>query len=100
MPSKSRGAAVDLADPASAALMVQAMHARRASHFARVWELSTEYRLKYPDGALHEEALALSIEAASALGEEEASRLAAIYLQRYPRGRFRGQAQRALGSAR
>jgi hypothetical protein len=100
VPSNSRVAVAEPADPASAALMVEAMHARRAGTLARVRELSAEYRLKYPDGALHEEALALSIEAAAALGEEEASRLSAMYLQRYPRGRFRGQAQRALGSTR
>ena len=84
----------------SAALMVEAMRARRAGHFARVRELSSEYRLKYPNGGLNEEALALSIEAAAALGDAEASRLAALYLQRYPSGRFRAQAQRALGSSR
>ena len=84
----------------SAALMVEAMRARRAGHFARVRELSSEYRLKYPSGGLNEEALALSIEAAAALGDAEASRLAALYLQRYPSGRFRAQAQRALGSSR
>jgi hypothetical protein len=84
----------------SAALMVEAMRARRAGNFARVRELSSEYRLKYPSGGLHEEALALSIEAAAALGEAEGPRLAALYLQRYPNGRFRSQAQRALGSSR
>jgi hypothetical protein len=85
---------------ASAALMVEAMRARRAGNLARVRELSSEYRVKYPNGGLHEEALALSIEAAAALGDADATRLAALYLQRYPQGRFRGQAQRALGSSR
>ncbi len=96
-PSKPRAA-----DPveASDALMVEAMRERRAGNFARARDLSSEYRLKYPSGALQEEALALSIEAAVALGDVEASRLAALYLQRYPQGRFRGQAQRASGSAR
>jgi hypothetical protein len=84
----------------SAALMVEAMRARRSGNFARVRELSAEYRLKYPSGGLSEEALALSIEAAAALGEADAPRLAALYLQRYPSGRFRVQAQRALGSTR
>jgi hypothetical protein len=96
-PSKPRAA--DQVEP-SAAVMVEAMRARRAGNFARARDLSSEYRVKYPTGALHEEALALSIEAAAALGEPDASRLAAAYLQRYPQGRFRGQAQRALGSAR
>jgi hypothetical protein len=85
---------------ASAALMVEAMRARRAGNFARARELASEYRLKYPNSALNEEALALSIEAAVALGEGDAYRLAALYLQRYPHGRFRGQAQRALATSR
>src|SRR5687768_4772706 len=67
----------------SAALLVEAMRARRAGSLARVRELSAEYRFKYPGGALHEEAHALSIEAAAALGESDASRLAALYLERY-----------------
>lgn len=85
---------------ASAALMVEAMRARRAGNFARARELASEYRLKYPNSALNEEALALSIEAAVALGEGDVYRLAALYLQRYPQGRFRGQAQRALATSR
>lgn len=93
--------AVETSDPpASAALMVEAMRERRAGNLHRARELSAEYRLKYPGGALQEEAFALSIEAAAALGDDEARRLAATYLQRYPRGRFRAQAERALGASR
>jgi len=98
-PAAPRARATDPVE-LSAALMVDAMRARRAGNFARVRELSSEYRLKFPSGGLHEEALALSIEAAAALGDSEAPRLAALYLQRYPSGRFRSQAQRALGSSR
>jgi len=98
-PAPSKPRAMDPAEP-SAALMVEAMRARRAGNFTRARDLSSDYRLKYPSGALHEEALALSIEAAVALGEADASRLATLYLQRYPQGRFRGQAQRALASSR
>jgi hypothetical protein len=98
-PAKARPAEpVD--PPASAALIVEAMRERRAGNLARARELSAEYRLKYPGGALQEEALALSIEAAAALGDDEAHRLAATYLQRYPRGRFRAQAERVIGAAR
>ncbi|HMI87239.1 MAG TPA: hypothetical protein VK550_24275 [Polyangiaceae bacterium] len=97
VPSKPR--TVDAVEP-SAALMVEAMRARKTGNFARVRELSSEYRGKYPGGALNEEALALSIEAAAALGDADAPRLAAQYLQNYPQGRFRGQAQRALGASR
>ena len=98
-PTPAKPRPVDQAEP-SARLMVEAMRARRAGNFARVRELAAEYRLKYPTAALNEEALALAIEAAAALGEGDAPRLAALYLQRYPLGRFRGQAMRALGSAR
>jgi hypothetical protein len=100
-PAKSRAVATEPVDPpASAALMVEAMRERRAGNLARARELSSEYRLKYPAGALQEEALALSIEAAAALGDDEARRLSASYLQRYPQGRFRAQAQRVLGTSR
>ena len=100
-PSKSHAPAAESADPpASAALMVEAMRERRAGNLARARDLSSEYRLKYPGGALQEEALALSIEAAAALGDDEARRLSALYLQRYPHGRFRAQAQRVMGPSR
>jgi hypothetical protein len=100
-PAKSRAVAAEPVDPpASAALMVEALRERRAGNLARARELSSEYRLKYPAGALQEEALALSIEAAAALGDDEARRLSASYLQRYPQGRFRAQAQRVLGTPR
>ena len=99
--AKPRAAATPPADPpASAALMVQAMRERRAGNLARARELATEYRTRYPRGELQEEALALSIEASAALGDDEAKRLSAMYLQHYPRGRFRAQAQRVIDASR
>ena len=80
--------------------MVEALRERRAGNLARARELSTEYRARYPRGALQEEALALSIEGAAASGDEEAKRLSATYLQLYPRGRFRAQAQRVIDASR
>jgi len=94
----STAPSADLVRSPGAALMVQAMQARRAADYGRVRELAAEYRSKYPDGALQEEALALSIEAAAARGDADASRLASLYLQAYPTGRFREQALRALRS--
>jgi hypothetical protein len=76
--------------------MLEAMQARRAGDMARVARLLDDYRSKYPDGDLQEEALALSIEAAIARGDDNARRFAAQYLKRYPNGRFREQAERAL----
>jgi hypothetical protein len=90
-------------DPASgpgAALMVEAMQARKAGDAIRASALLTEYRQKYPEGAFHEEALALSIESAAARQHESARELAIEYLRRYPNGRFRDLAQRVLRGAR
>jgi TolA-binding protein len=83
----------------SAKLMVEAMKARRSGDTARASQLLKEYQRKYPEGALQEEALALSMEAAAARGDASATKLARQYLERYPNGRFRDQAQRVLRPA-
>jgi hypothetical protein len=88
-----------LASP-QAALMVEAMQARRAGDMVRAGELAAEYERKYPDGVLREEAQVLGIEAAASRGDGEAQRLAEQYLSRFPHGRFRAQAERALKAAR
>jgi TolA-binding protein len=82
-----------------AKLMVEAMKARRSGDTARASRLLKEYQRKYPEGALQEEALALSMEAAAARGDASATKLARQYLERYPNGRFRDQAQRVLRPA-
>jgi hypothetical protein len=82
-----------------AKLMVEAMQARRSGDTARASKLLKEYQRKYPEGALQEEALALSMEAAAARGDAGANKLARQYLERYPNGRFRDQAQRVLRPA-
>jgi hypothetical protein len=93
-----------VAHPADSAtsgmLMVEALRERRTGNLARARELASEYRKKYPHGALYEEALSLSFQAAAMLGEEEAEPLARLYIQRYPGGRFGAQAQRVLDNAR
>jgi hypothetical protein len=78
--------------------MLEAMQARKAGDMARAASLLAEYRSKYPDGDLQEEALALSIEAAAARHDGSAQSFAAQYLKRFPNGRFREQAERALQS--
>ncbi len=57
------------------------------------------YRKKHPNGTLAEEALALSVEAAAASGDPRAKKLAVQYLSRYPQGRFKDAARRALAKA-
>src|SRR5689334_6336909 len=54
-----------------------------------------EYLRRHPEGQLAEEALALSIEAASARNDPRAKDLASRYLAKYPNGRFRSAAERA-----
>ena len=85
--------------PTSGMLMIEAMRERRAGNLARALELASAYRTQNPGGALYEEALALSFQAAAVLGDEEAKPLARLYVQRYPGGRFRAQAQRVLDNA-
>jgi hypothetical protein len=79
-----------------AALVVGAMRQLRRGHDPRaaLRELDA-YLDRFPDGDLAEEVLALAIEARTALGDSAAAPLAERYLQRYPHGRFREQAERA-----
>jgi outer membrane protein assembly factor BamD (BamD/ComL family) len=77
-------------------LVFDAMRAlRREGHPERAAKLLDEYLRRYPNGSLSEEALALSIEASTALSDPKAKMLAERYLARYPEGRFRAAAERA-----
>jgi hypothetical protein len=81
----------------NARLVVEAMGALRRGHDpARALSLLDEYMRRCPDGPLSEEALALSVEAASAGDDPRGRNLAAKYLAAYPRGRFREAAERVL----
>lgn len=82
-------------DPQQAELLVEAMRARSAGNPERVSQLVDEYRQKHPQGALQEEALILSIDAAVARHSPSARGLAREYLRRFPQGRFAAQARRA-----
>lgn len=80
----------------TAQLVLDGMAALRRDHDGRRAEaLLDEYLRRSPDGPLAEEAMALSIEAASAAHDDRARALAARYLAAYPHGRFREAAERA-----
>ena len=81
-------------DPSQVAEAVRAL--RKQGDPARAQALLDQYLKANPHGALAEDALALSIEAAAARKDPRAADYARRYLARYPNGRFLGVAQRAL----
>lgn len=82
-------------DPTQVAEAVRAL--RKQGDPARAQALLDHYLRSNPRGALAEDALALSIEAAAARRDPRAADYARRYLARYPQGRFRAVAERALG---
>ena len=77
--------------------VVDAIQALRTDHDpVRAGTLLSEYLVRYPHGALTEEAVALSIEAASARHSPGAALFAERYMRDYPNGRFRRTAEQAL----
>jgi TolA-binding protein len=99
-PMSGRSAAKPNDDVSEANLLFEATRAlRREGNPERATQLLAEYRKKFPRGALAEEALALSIEAAVARGDARAAKLARRYLDLYPQGHFVDKARRALGTS-
>lgn len=77
--------------------VVSAIQALRQDHDPeRASRLLAGYLRTYPRGALAEEAVALSIEAADARHSPAATAFAERYLNEYPNGRFRQTAARVL----
>jgi len=77
-------------------LVFEAMRAlRREGQPAQAASLLDEYLRRHPNGSMAEEALALSIEAASARGDARAKDLVTQYFARYPNGHFRGVVEAA-----
>jgi hypothetical protein len=77
--------------------VVRAVDALRNQHDPeRAAKLLAQYLATHPRGALVEEAVALSIEAAVARQDPGASDFARRYLRDYPNGRFRQTAQAVL----
>lgn len=81
-------------DPSQVAEAVRAL--RKLGDPGRAQALLEQYLRQNPRGALVEDALALSIEAAAARKDPRAAEYARRYLARYPSGRFRGMAERVL----
>ena len=97
--SRPARAAAPAAAPASedTSAVSAAMRALRVEHNpVRARALLARYLGDHPNGALAEEALALSIEAALAHHDGDVAALANRYLHRYPRGSFQELARQAL----
>ena len=100
-PKPKRHAVVAAPAPANpedeAATLLVAVQALRRDHApALALTRLDAYFAHFPNGSLHEEALGLGIEAATALGDSRASDYARRYLDQHPDGRFKAAAQRAL----
>jgi len=77
--------------------VLAAMQALRRDHDpARARALLDAYLARHPNGAMAEEALAISIEAAAARHDPDAAQLASRYLARYPTGPFCSLARQTL----
>jgi hypothetical protein len=93
-PTVHRARLVKSEDPS---LVVSALQALRQDHDPeRAGHLLGAYLRTYPRGALAEEAVALSIEAADARHSPSATTFAQRYLKEYPHGRFGPAAERVL----
>ena len=94
VPSVHHARVVHSEDPS---LVVSAIQALRQDHDpGRASRLLAGYLRTYPRGALVEEAVALSFEAADARKSPSATAFAQRYLRDYPQGRFRVAAERVL----
>ncbi|HYP99509.1 MAG TPA: hypothetical protein VER96_12635 [Polyangiaceae bacterium] len=81
--------------------MVEAIQALRTDRNpARAQALLNDYLKENPRGTLSGDALALSIEAASAQHDPRAADYARRYLAAYPKGKYRDLAKRALEAQR
>ena len=81
-------------DPSEVVMAVEALRNQRDP--GRAAKLLAQYLAAHPRGALVEEAVALSIEAAAARRDPSAAEFAKRYLRDYPNGRFRQAAETAL----
>ena len=84
-------------DPSHVVEAIQAL--RTDKDPSRAQGLLNDYLKTPPNGVLSEDALALSIEAASAQHDPKAADYAKRYLAKFPHGKYRALASRALVQA-
>ncbi len=84
-------------DPSHVVEAIQAL--RTDKDPSRAQGLLNDYLKTHPNGVLSEDALALSIEAASAQHDPKAADYAKRYLAKFPHGKYRALASRALVQA-
>jgi hypothetical protein len=82
-------------DPSGVVDAIQAL--RRERDPSRAQTLLNRYLSTHPNGVLSEDALALSIEAASGRHDPRSLEYAQRYLSKFPNGKYRSLALRALG---
>ena len=85
-------------DASAVSAAMRALRVERNPVRARA--LLARYLGEHPNGSLAEEALAMTIEAALAHRDADATVLAARYLRLYPQGSFQGLARQALADTR
>jgi hypothetical protein len=96
-PRRAAPAAVMPAPTEDTAPVLEAMRALRLEHNpVRARALLARYLERHPNGTLAEEALAMTIEAAVAHHDGDATALSARYLRLYPLGPFRSIARQTL----
>ena len=93
-PPVHRARSVKSEDPSLVVSAIQALRQDRDPE--RAGRLLAAYLRTHPRGALAEEAVALSIEAADGRHSPAAASFALRYLKEYPQGRFRSAAERVL----
>jgi hypothetical protein len=93
-PPVHRARSLKSEDPSQVVSAIQALRQDRDPE--RAGRLLASYLRTHPRGALAEEAVALSIEAADARHSPAAVTFAERYLKEYPHGRFSSAAERAL----